>query len=142
VLRSAGALGALLAGGYAIHRHDTTDRRLHDLGVLGNGSPAVVQIHDPSCPLCRRLKGATEKALDGSSHVNYRLADITRADGRALQERHGAPTVTLLLFDGRGRHVDTISGVQSVEALRAAFTERFGGAADTATGAKPGETAG
>ena len=42
-------LGVPLVGvaGVGVHRHDVKKRALHDLSVLGDGSPAIVQIHDP-----------------------------------------------------------------------------------------------
>ena len=58
-------LGVPLVGvaGVGVHRHDVKKRALHDLSVLGNGSPAIVQIHDPGCRLCRRLMANTKNCL-------------------------------------------------------------------------------
>lgn len=105
-------------GGFAIagiQAYDENNRTLHDLTVVGNGTPAVVQIHDPGCRLCRRLKGATEKALEDIDGVNYRLADITTPEGKAVQDRFGVPHVTLLYFDGEGQHRHTTNGTLSAE---------------------------
>lgn len=105
-------------GGFAIagiQAYDENNRVLHDLTVVGNGVPSVVQIHDPGCRLCRRLKGATEKALEDIDGINYRLADITTPEGKAIQDRFGVPHVTLLYFDGEGRHLHTTNGTLSAE---------------------------
>ena len=84
-------LGVPLVGvaGVGVHRHDVKKRALHDLSVLGNGSPAIVQIHDPSCRLCRRLMANTKKALGDRDDITYRIADVTKTKGREFQERYG-----------------------------------------------------
>ena len=112
-------LGVPLVGvaGVGVHRHDVKKRALHDLSVLGNGSPAIVQIHDPSCRLCRRLMANTKKALGDRDDITYRIADVTKTKGREFQERYGVPHVTLLLFNAKGRHVHTVQGVTPAEEL-------------------------
>jgi len=35
-----------------------------DLSRLGNGIPAIVQVHDPQCPSCRALQRQTRLALE------------------------------------------------------------------------------
>ena len=113
------SLGVPLVGvaGVGVHRHDVKKRALHDLSVLGDGSPAIVQIHDPSCRLCRRLMANTKKALGDRDDITYRIADITQTKGREFQERYGVPHVTLLLFNAKGRHVHTVQGVTPAEEL-------------------------
>ena len=112
-------LGVPLVGvaGVGVHRYDVKVRALHDLSVLGNGSPTIVQVHDPSCKLCRRLMANTKKALDERDDITYRIADITKTKGREFQERYGVPHVTLLLFNAKGRHVHTVQGVTPAEEL-------------------------
>ena len=112
-------------GGVAIHRHDVRTRTRHDLSVLGAGTPVVVQVHDPSCRLCRRLMANTLAALGERDDVLYRVADLTDREGAAFGARYGVGKVTLLLFDGRGRHVDTVQGVTPPEALAERFAARF-----------------
>ncbi len=116
-------LGVPLVGvaGVGVHRYDVKVRALHDLSVLGNGSPAIVQIHDPSCKLCRRLMANTKKALGDREDITYRIADITKTNGREFQERYGVPHVTLLLFNAKGRHVHTVQGVTPAEELAEHF---------------------
>ena len=128
LLRGGLVLAAAVPAALLLHRHDVQARELHDLGVIGDGRPVVVQVHDPSCPSCRRLKGNTETALEDFPDLRYRIADLTETEGRAFGAEHGVGKVTLLLFDGRGRHVDTVSGVTPVETLRERFA-RIAGAA-------------
>ena len=121
LLGGAVLLGAATFGAVALHRHDVTSRELHDLSVIGDGEPVVVQVHDPSCPTCRKLKGSTSVALESVPALRYRIADLTSDEGRALGEAHGVGKVTLLLFDGRGRRVDTVQGLTPVAELEARF---------------------
>ncbi|MEM9605748.1 MAG: hypothetical protein AAGA11_23040 [Pseudomonadota bacterium] len=104
---------ALVAGGLGaagLHAYDTNQRTLHDLSVVGNGVPAIVQVHDPGCRLCRRLKAATTEALEAYDGINYRLADVTRPEGKAVQDRFNVPHVTLLYFNGRGEMIHSTNG--------------------------------
>lgn len=108
--------------GAAIHRYDVQNRGLHDLSQIGQGSPVVVQIHDPACQLCRRLMKNTRKALKDQDDVVFRVADITTGDGKVFQQKHNANTVSLLLFNAKGKKVDTIQGVTPVDTLKNRFT--------------------
>ncbi len=95
----------------------------HDLSVIGNGKPTVVQIHDPSCRLCLELKdGVDSVRRDFEDEIQFRIASIKTLEGRTLAQRHNVPHVTLLLFNGRGKMVRTIRGVQSGEDLKPAFS--------------------
>ena len=107
--------------GAAIHRYDVQNNGLHDLSFVGQGTPVVVQIHDPQCQQCRRLMNNTRKALKGREDVAFRVADISSGDGSHFQKKHNASTISLLLFNAVGKHVDTIEGVASVDELKSRF---------------------
>jgi len=81
----------------------------------------VVQIHDPSCQLCRRLMKNTRSALKERDNINFRVADVTTGEGKRFQQKHNVPNVTLLLFNGKGTLVDTVRGVTPVEELSSRF---------------------
>ena len=102
----------------------------HDLSVLGKGIPAIVQIHDTSCSLCNQLRRNTDSAVKPfGDRLLYRIADISTPQGRQLQLRHEVPHVTLLLFDGKGKVRNVLTGVKSEEVLQRAFEihlERWG----------------
>lgn len=114
---------AIGAGGYLAFRKASADVAERDLSSVGRGQPAVVQIHDPTCPICRELQRETRQALDdiGSDRLLYRVADITTTEGANFAARHGVAHVTLLLFDGGGRLQQVIEGPQERAALRTAF---------------------
>ena len=125
VTKMALLLGCATTAGAAIHFYDQGNRELHDLSVIGSGVPVVLQVHDPSCALCRKLKSATERALEELPGVNYRIADLTTPAGREIGEKYNVGKVTLLLFDARGKHVDTIQGVTPVDELLRSFRREF-----------------
>ena len=59
-------VAAVAIGGtaFGLNALEANKQELHDLTVIGNGQPAVIQIHDPSCPTCRRLKGIMKNTID------------------------------------------------------------------------------
>ncbi|MEM7441503.1 MAG: thioredoxin family protein [Pseudomonadota bacterium] len=83
-----------------------------DLTKIGQGKPAIVQIHDPGCQLCRTLQKQTRRALRAyeDHSFTFLVANITTAEGGELAARYGVPHVTLLLFDGDGKMVQVVRG--------------------------------
>lgn len=108
-----------------IHNYDVNQKALHDLSVIGQGKPVVVQVHDPSCPSCRQLKRATEKAMTSLPGLHYRIADLGKEPGRRLANEHNAGKVTLLLFRADGRRTGRIEGVHSAQELISALSSHF-----------------
>ena len=94
-----------------------------DLSKLGNGRPAIVQIHDPQCTSCRALQRQTRLALDTfeDGSFEYLVANIATPEGRAFADGHGVGHVTLMLFDQNGRVHDIIRGQRTRDALVPAF---------------------
>ena len=99
-----------------------------DLDRIGNGTPTVVQIHDPGCPSCNRLKRAAKDALTGfeDGALQFLVANLNDPVGREFARGHGVGRVTLLLFDGQGKRVASITGVRSAEELTAIFRQHAG----------------
>jgi len=122
----AGAIAALvLTGvGFAVGGLNRAERRVRDLSLIGNGVPAVVQVHDTTCPICSELRANVkriEREFD-DDELLIRIADIHDDDGLAFAARHTAERrVTLLFLDGEGGLVDTQTGVQEPDALRRVF---------------------
>ena len=50
----------------------------HDLTRVGQGTPSIVQIHDPKCALCTELQRETRKALKAfdEDDILYLVASI------------------------------------------------------------------
>ena len=94
----------------------------HDLSVIGQGKPVVVQIHDPGCQLCQRLRSnASDAIAPMKEQMLFRIADITTPEGKRLQRQHDVPHVTLLLFDPNGKVRNVLTGVKDEETLQRAF---------------------
>lgn len=111
---------------FGLNALEVNKRELHDLSEIGNGTPTVVQVHDPSCPTCRRLKSIVKNTIGGDSSVQYRLADITTPEGKTLQEKYNVPKITLLYFDAKGKHVHTTQGLQTSEEIKDTVNNLFG----------------
>ena len=115
-----GLLATVVGTGLAAFKHSYDIS--HDLSVIGQGTPVVVQIHDPHCSLCNQLRRHADNAVDSfGDRLLYRIADISTPEGRQLQLRHEVPHVTLLLFDGKGEVRRVLTGVKGEETLKHAF---------------------
>ncbi len=97
--------------------------REQDLSRIGNGIPAVVQIHDPQCPQCQALQREARDALCDfdDSELQFLVANIRSDEGRQLARAHGVGHVTLLLFDGSGQRRAVLAGPNESEYLAGAF---------------------
>ncbi|MBX2809558.1 MAG: thioredoxin family protein [Cellvibrionaceae bacterium] len=101
----------------SIYTKTTADN--YDISVIGNGMPTLVQIHDPNCQLCRKLK----RNLDGVKYkfrdkVHFKIANIQTSKGRSFTERSHVGNVTLLLFNAQGKRVGTLTGVSSKDEIQ------------------------
>ena len=116
-------LGVASTGGWGIAHAYQTHVERHDLSVIGNGIPSVVQIHDPHCPVCRALQREMLRAASDFDEgiLQARVASIRTGEGKALADRYRVPHVTLLLFDGQGEMQRILSGPNERDALRDAF---------------------
>lgn len=114
------ALGG--AGWYLVEEVRATIRE-EDLSRIGNGIPAVVQIHDPQCPRCAALQREARDAMSGfgEDELQFLVANIRSEKGRRLANAHGVGHITLLLFDGAGRRRDVLVGPNTSENLTHAF---------------------
>jgi hypothetical protein len=94
-----------------------------DLSQIGNGIPAVVQIHDPQCPRCRALQRTTRDAISEMEvgSIQFLVANIRSPEGRQFATAHGVGHVTLLLFDGSGRRREVLVGERTSEHLLEIF---------------------
>ena len=94
-----------------------------DLTRVGNGTPSVVQVHDPQCSDCTVLQRATRKALDcfEEAELQYLVASLDTGPGRIFATAYSAPRVTLLLFDGAGHLQNVAQGVRNADDLKTMF---------------------
>ncbi len=129
-----GALGVAIVGGgswFFVEEVRATMRE-SDLTQIGNGIPAVVQIHDPQCSQCAALQRESREALcemAGSGQLQFLVADIRTTKGRQFAASHNVGHVTLLLFDANGRRRGVLSGPNTSETLTGVFErhlERYG----------------
>lgn len=96
-----------------------------DLSRIGQGRPAIVQIHDPQCPVCNALQRETRKALgrvEGDAPI-YLIADITQPEGAEFARAHSVLHVMLLLFGGDGTRAQTLTGSRTRSELTPIFVQ-------------------
>lgn len=117
------AAGVLSLGGWGVAHSYQSHVERHDLSVIGNGIPTVVQIHDPQCATCRALQKQATRAAQGfdADALQLRVANIRSDEGRALADRHGVPHVTLLLFDAQGELRHVLRGLRESDDLAREF---------------------
>jgi len=120
-----GGIAALVVGGggWVVVKDVQATMREHDLTRIGNGTPAVVQIHDPECSKCVALQREARDALCeiGEAKLQFLVANIRTEKGSALASAHGVAHVTLLLFDAEGKRRDILVGPRGSEELNNAF---------------------
>lgn len=120
-----GAVGLAVVGtiGYLTVSSVMATHAEMDLTRIGNGTPAVVQIHDPGCPTCTALQREARDAVgmldDGV--LTFVVANIKTDEGRDFANRHGVGHVTLLLLDGDGAVRNVLTGMRSADELRVTF---------------------
>ena len=110
------------AGWYLVEEVRATIRE-EDLSRIGNGIPAIVQIHDPSCPTCTALQREAREAVCSldDEKVQFLVANLNTEEGRRLATRHRVGKITLLLFDGEGNMRNVLAGPNSAENLKPVF---------------------
>lgn len=109
-------LGVIAVPVYAYMQNSKAE---HDLSVVGNGLPTVVQVHDPGCRLCNQLKsnlGKVKGEFEGK--IQFKTANILKQKGRDFAKKYKVPHVTLLFFDKKGERVNTIQGVTSSDVIK------------------------
>ena len=113
-------ISAVLISSFIIYLNNQKEQQ--DLSVIGNGKATVVQIHNPSCRLCRQLKGNLDAVKgDFVNHVQFKTTMIVKQEGRAFADHHGVEHITLLFFDKQGKRVNTIEGVSSKTEIKNAL---------------------
>lgn len=118
------AVGAL---GFAGTR---SERRARDLARIGNGIPAVVQVHDTTCPFCSELRANIREIEEHFSDdvLLIRVADVHTEEGLTFARQYTTQRrVTLLFLDGAGELVDVQVGVQEPDALQRSFNRHARG---------------
>ncbi len=116
----------LLAAGVVatIAAVEGSEEERHDLTAVGQGVPAIVQVHDTTCPVCTQLRANIERIEDEFSdeELVIRIADVDTDEGlRFVGQYTSQRRVTLLFFDGDGELTDVQTGLQPVSQLRDTF---------------------
>ena len=127
-LMRVGILALLLVpAAFALSAYIDRQNVLHDLSVIGSGTPVLVQIHDPQCSRCQRLLSSVNAVMHEFPELEFRIANIKTNKGYALAARHNVSNVTLLIFDGKGERLDVASGLQRDDQVRRFIQRNYKG---------------
>jgi len=119
------AIAVLGTGSWVVGSEVIASIEEGDLSKIGNGTPTIVQIHDPGCPTCRRLQSRVRAALNEfeDGKLQYLVANIRQSDGKQLAAKHNVGHVTLLLIDGSGKRTRVLQGLRDRDVLIHEFRE-------------------
>lgn len=123
--RGALALLVALLGGGVIFALNQRANEVYDLSPIGRGTPAVVQVHDITCPVCTELRGNVERIENdfADNDLLIRVADVDDEAGVAFAASYtDARRATLLFLDGDGELVREHQGALTVGELRELFS--------------------
>ncbi|MEM6594293.1 MAG: hypothetical protein AAF672_05840 [Pseudomonadota bacterium] len=124
-----GAVGGalLLGGGYFGVRSVEAAICEADLTKIGKGTPSIVQIHDPSCPICNALQREARKAIKSmeGDTPDYFVANMKTLEGSNFAADYGVPHVTILLFDGKGEMKQVLQGSRTRAELQPIFEDHM-----------------
>lgn len=140
IFRSVAALVVLvLVGGFAFSEFKKDYDTSHDLSVIGQGIPTVVQIHDTTCSLCLKLRSNASSAMAkiADESLLFRVADVSTPEGQRLMRKYDVSKVTLLLFDRDGKMNRSLNGVKDDDLLHQEFLAHINRRANRARTVQP-----
>jgi hypothetical protein len=117
-------------GSVAVFAFQRGQEEVYDLSQVGTGVPAVVQVHDFTCPVCTELRETVQVIEDEftESDLLIRIADVHTDEGLEFASRYTtARRATLLFISGNGELVDVRSGEASAAVLRERFQRHIAG---------------
>lgn len=111
------AIVAIIGVSVAVFSHQKQQQ--YDLSVIGNGTPTVVQIHDPNCQLCRQLQSNLSSVQsDFVPEIQFKIANIASVKGREFARQQNVQHVTLLFFNKSGKREYVQQGVTAPDEIR------------------------
>ena len=119
------AVGVVVLGGLGFWGAKTVQASMieRDLTNIGQGTPAIVQVHDVQCQTCIALQREVRAALADIEEdtLDYRVADLNSNDGLLFASTYGAGHSTLLFFDADGNLTQQHVGPSDRVTLARAF---------------------
>lgn len=97
-----------------------------DLSRIGKGVGTVVLIHNKNGVQSLNLMGLVDKVRpDFEGHVEFLIAEVDTASGRAFLQSQQASNVGLVLFAADGKRLGFVDGNIDRDALRATLGNAF-----------------
>lgn len=124
-LAKLGLAAMLVVPGYvALSAYNKNLEMQRDLSVIGQGLPTLVQVHDETCPKCRKLLSSVNAVITEFPDMGFKIADLKSTAGKKFSVKHQVSKVTLMYFDSAGKKIDVVSGLQSKDDVRS-FVKRM-----------------
>ena len=97
-----------------------------DLSQIGQGKNIVVQVHDHYLVASSQLMENLHRVrADYGEAIEFIVADLQVAEGKAFAKTYNADAPTLLFFAPDGKHIWTIHGVLEAQDLRNSLDKAF-----------------
>ena len=97
-----------------------------DLSQIGKGKNVAVQVHDHNLVNSTYLMENLSKVRgEYEGVIEFVVADVNIAEGRAFAQMHKADPATLLFFAPDGKHLGSVQGVQTPDALKNILNRAF-----------------
>jgi len=110
-----GAFIAFMPRGYSVN-----------LGLIGQGRPAVVQVYDDNAVHSHELMEAFNKIRDDyEARVEFLVANLSLQEGKSFSKRYNADAISIVFFSPEGKVLHTLSGLQTPETLKKAIEQAF-----------------
>ena len=97
-----------------------------DLSQIGKGKNITVMVHDHYLVDSTRLMENLDKVRDDyAGVVDFIVADMQVAEGKAFAKAHDAGPTSLLFYSPDGAYLGGVQGMQAVDTLRATLNQTF-----------------
>lgn len=97
-----------------------------DLGLIGKGKPAAVQVFDPnSSPSLELMDAVNHLRGDYKGRIEFLLADLNSEAGKNFAAAQGVSPPALILFGPDGTRLNVVGAKQDADTLKKLFKETF-----------------
>ncbi|MCF6235995.1 MAG: hypothetical protein L3J70_06425 [Gammaproteobacteria bacterium] len=98
-----------------------------DLSVIGSGKNIVVLVHNKEGVRSLNLMNQVDIIRDlYKDRIEFRIAEIGTQKGAEFSRKNMAGNATLVLFNGEGTRLKTLSNVEDLESLENTLDQIFG----------------
>jgi len=98
-----------------------------DLSVIGSGKNVAVLVHNKEGVRSLNLMNQVDAIRESyKGRIEFRIAESGTQKGAEFAKKNRAGVATLVLFEGDGTSVGTLSDVENAESLTRTLNQTFG----------------